>query len=211
MNYNINKTLKEYIEKNIFPEYEKNDYGHRIDHIEYVIRRSLKFAEEVDNINFDMVYTIAAYHDIGHNINPKEHERISGEILYADEKLKEFFTVEEINVMKEAIEDHRASKNEEPRSIYGKIVSSADRNTDLLNPLIRTYAYRKNLYPEDKLEIIIEESKKHLIEKFGSKGYATEKMYFEDFEYKKFLEDINELLKDDKLFREKYLKANNLN
>lgn len=57
---NINNKLKEYIEKNILPEYEKNDLGHNIDHIYYVINRSFKFAEMVENekINLDMVYTI---------------------------------------------------------------------------------------------------------------------------------------------------------
>ena len=48
----INKELKEYIEKNIFPIYIKNDVGHGINHIYCVINRSLKFASTVDNINF---------------------------------------------------------------------------------------------------------------------------------------------------------------
>ena len=30
---NINKKLQEYIEKNIYPEYDKNEKGHNIDHI----------------------------------------------------------------------------------------------------------------------------------------------------------------------------------
>lgn len=64
----INKELWKNIEDNIFPSYRKNDLGHNLDHIKYVINRSLKFANEVDNINYDIVYTIAAYHDIGHYI-----------------------------------------------------------------------------------------------------------------------------------------------
>ena len=64
----INNELKKYIEENIFPEYQKNEKAHNIEHIKYVINRSFKFAETVDNINYDIVYTVAAFHDIGHHI-----------------------------------------------------------------------------------------------------------------------------------------------
>ena len=117
----INDKLKEYIEENIFPEYSKNEPAHNIDHIKYVINRSFKFADTIPNINYDMVYTIASYHDIGHHVNPKIHEIVSAEIMYNDNMLKEFFNDEERKIIKEAIEDHRASSNHEPRNIYGKI------------------------------------------------------------------------------------------
>ena len=138
----IKKELKDYIAKNVFPKYDENDLGHDIDHIFYVIGRSLKFAKEVPNINYDMVYTIAAYHDVGHSIDAKNHEKISGDILYNDKNLRRFFSKEEISTMRDAVYDHRASLEGEPRSIYGKIVSSADRNTIIDSPLKRTYQYR---------------------------------------------------------------------
>ena len=87
----INNELKNYIEGNIFPEYSKNEPAHNIEHIKYVINRSFKFANTVLDINYDMVYTIAAYHDIGHHIDSKRHEIISGEIMSKDENLKRFF------------------------------------------------------------------------------------------------------------------------
>ena len=207
----INKKLQDYIEKNIFPSYKKNDLGHNLDHIKYVINRSLKFASEVDGINFDMVYTIAAYHDIGHYIDAKNHEKISAEMLLADENLKKFFTEEEIKIMSEAVYDHRASLEGEPRSIYGKIVSSADRNTLVEVPLKRTYAYRLEHNHNDSLEDVIEESRQHVINKFGKKGYATEKMYFEDLDYKKFLQDISTLAENKDEFRRRYMEENGLN
>ena len=61
--------------------------------IKYVIDRSLKFASKVDNINYDMVYVIAAYHDIGHYIDAKNHEKVSSYILFNDVNLKKFFNV----------------------------------------------------------------------------------------------------------------------
>ena len=194
----INEDLKKYIEENIFPEYSKNEPAHNIEHIKYVISRSFKFADTVPNINYNMVYTIAAYHDIGHHIDPKRHEIISGEIMSKDENLKNFFTEEELIVIKEAIEDHRASSNHEPRSIYGKIVSTADRNNTVEACLRRSYTYNKKLHPEYDDEKIFEDCHFHLNDKFGENGYA--KFFFKDEEYEKFLKDIRELLSNKQKF-----------
>ena len=155
----ISNDLQQYIEENIFPSYKKNDLGHNLDHIKYVINRSLNFAQKVNDINYDMVYTIAAYHDIGHCIDAKNHEKVSTEMLLADKNLRRFFTEDEIKIMSEAVYDHRASLEGETRSIYGKIVSSADRNTLVDVPLKRTYAYRVEHNPNDTLDEIIEESR----------------------------------------------------
>ena len=152
----INSKLREYINKNILPEYAKNDPGHGIDHIKYVIERSLKFASTVKDINYDMVYTIAAYHDIAHHIDAKHHEELGAKILMEDKNLKEFFNDEEIRIMSEAVHDHRASMKDDPRSVYGEIVSTADRNVLLEDPLMRTYYWRLEHTPNDTLENIIE-------------------------------------------------------
>ena len=148
----INQELKKYIEENIIPTYEKNDKGHNLEHINYVTNRSLKFADNIKDINYDMVYTIASYHDIAHHIDAKNHEKLSSEILINDKNLKKFFDEEQIKIMAEAVYDHRASLETEPRSIYGKIISSADRNTNIDNILRRTYQYRIKHNPEYSLE-----------------------------------------------------------
>ncbi len=207
---NINKEIVNYIQENVFPSYEKNDAGHGIDHIKYVINRSLKFAKNIEDINYDMIYVIAAYHDIGHYIDAKNHEIVSAQILLKDKWLENYFTKDEINIMAEAIEDHRASLEYEPRSIYGKIISSADRNTSLELPLKRTYTYRLKHSPNSTLDEIIEESRLHLIDKFGDEGYANEKMYFEDKEYDNFLKEIRKLCSDKELFRKKYIEINEI-
>lgn len=209
-NMDIHKKLQQYIEEKIFPSYKRNDLGHNLDHIKYVINRSLRFAKEVDNINYDMVYVVAAYHDIGHYINAKNHEKVSAEILFADENLKNFFTEEQIKIMSEAVYDHRGSLDGKPRSIYGKIVSSADKNTSVDAVLKRTYAYRIEHNPNDTLDEIIENSRQHLINKFGKKGYATKKMYFEDLEYKKFLEDICTLTENKNNFKRRFMETNGI-
>jgi len=170
----IRKSLERYIEENVFPEYEKNDEGHGIEHIWSVVRRSLKFAKQVSDINEEMVYVIASYHDIGVSIDRKHHEKVSADILRRDDKLKEFFDEEKIEIMAEAVEDHRASMEGEPRSIYGKIVSYADGNTDVDEVLKRTYTYWLKHFPHLSLDEIIEDSRGHLIEKFGVNGYSRE-------------------------------------
>lgn len=124
----INPNLKQYIQNLIEYHYNLNDKGHRIEHAEYVINRSISFASQIEKINYDMVYVIAAYHDVAHHIDAKNHETLSAKLLREDEKLKEFFNDEQIKIMSEAVEDHRSSMETEPRSVYGKIVSSADRN-----------------------------------------------------------------------------------
>lgn len=208
---NLNQELTQYIGSVIFPSYEKNDLGHNLDHIKYVIDRSLKFASCIDDINYNMVYVIASYHDIGHYIDAKNHEKISADMLLEDKELTKFFTEKEIQTMAEAIYDHRASLKGEPRSIYGKIVSSADRNTLVDSPLKRTYNYRLKHNPNDSLDNIIKDSRQHIIDKFGKKGYATEKMYFEDLDYKKFLEEISALANDEVKFRKRFMEVNGLN
>lgn len=207
----VNELLKNYIEKNIFKEYLKNDKGHSLDHITYVINRSLKFAQNVDNINVDIVYTAAVYHDIGHHIDPKNHEKVSARIMYEDKNLKEFFDEKELTIIKEAIEDHRSSSSKEPRSIYGKILYTADKNnTSINNALTRTYQYRLKHFPNYSLKEIIKDSRKHLIDKFGNNGYATEKIYFEDEEYNKYLKELRNLLENEEEFTKKFIEINNI-
>lgn len=198
---NVNLELKNYIENNIFPEYDKNEPAHAIAHIQYVISRSFDLVNENQlDVNLDMVYTIAAYHDIGHHIDSKNHEIISADIMFQDENLKRIFSDEERIVIKQAIEDHRASAKDDPRSIYGKIVSSADRNNTVEKCLRRTYTYGKKLDPTATDEDLFLRAYDVLLKKFGKNGYA--KFYFKDALYESFLKELRELLKDKEKFIE---------
>ncbi len=198
----INEKLKRHIEKDVLPIYDKNEVGHGIEHIEKVITRSFELVKENNlDVNPDIVYTVAAFHDLGHHIDPKKHEIISAEMMMKDESLPKFFTGEELKIIKEAIEDHRASGGQgKPRSIYGEIVSSADRNTAVEACLRRSYTYGKRLKPDATDEELFERAHFHLSEKFGVGGYA--KFYFKDAKYEQFLKDIRELLSDKQKFIE---------
>ena len=59
--------------------------------------------------------------------------------MFKDEKLDEFFSAEEKAIIKEAIEDHRASNEHIPRSVYGRIVLTADRDNNLTDFFKRIY------------------------------------------------------------------------
>ena len=111
---------------------------------------------------------------------------------------KNFFSEEELQIIKEAIEDHRASSDHEPRSIYGKIVSTADRNNTVEACLRRSYTYGKKLEPTLTDDELFEKAYKALNKKFGKNGYA--KFFFKDEEYENFLKNIRALLENKKLF-----------
>ena len=195
----VNSELKKYIEDNVFPEYDKNEVGHGINHIKDVINRSFELVKENDlDVNLDMVYVIASYHDIGHHIDSANHEKVSADIMSKDKNLNKFFNLSELKIIKEAIEDHRSSSKTDPRSIYGKIVSSADRNNTVEHCLSRTYTYGKRLNPKATDLELFNRAYDVLQEKFGINGYA--KYYFKDSKYENFLEELRELLKDKEKF-----------
>ncbi len=194
----LNQELIEYIETQVFPQYSKNEEGHGLNHIKTVIERSLKFAKDYD-VDINMVYTIAAYHDLGHHIDRKKHEIISAELFIKDENMKKFFTDEQRETIKEAIEDHRASSDHRPRSIYGMIVSTADRTIiDIDTTIKRTYSYGKRNYEGITEEEQIERVYSHLKEKYGENGYA--KIYIKDEESEKALQKLRQALSDKQSF-----------
>ncbi len=163
----IKPELKEYIEKNIIRKYNELDKAHNVAHISYVINKSMRLSEKYE-ANVDMVYTIAAYHDIGMLESRKNHEYLSGLYLYEDLNLHEWFSDEQLRVMKEAVEDHRASNRNEPRSIYGKILSQADRNLDLEMIIYRAVEFGKKNYPDFNFEQQFDRVFKYINNKYGN-------------------------------------------
>ena len=201
MNKELNEKLVEYIEKKIFPLYDRNEFAHGINHIKTVIRRSLELADGYD-VDFNIVYTVAAYHDLGHFIDRKRHEIISAEMFMKDENIKRWFADEQRMVIKEAIEDHRASCNHVPRTSYGKIVSTADRTiVDMDNTIKRSYTYGKKNYiglsEEEQFDRVYE----HLVEKYGESGYA--KVYLEDKEFDEAVSKLRQALENREEFIER--------
>lgn len=164
--------IKKYIEQNIIPIYKNFDKAHSIKHVNAVIENSLDLAKRFE-VNKDMVYVIAAYHDLGLSKDRATHHIISGEILEHDENINNWFSKQEIKIMKEAIEDHRASSKTIPRTIYGKIVAEADRNIEPMDIIQRTLQFSIKHNPNQDKQFYYDEVYNHLIEKYSEKGYIT--------------------------------------
>ena len=195
----VNAKLKQYIDEKILPEYELNDGGHNSEHVKYVLKRAFELADGYE-INYDILYTCVCFHDVACHIDRENHEVLSAQRVYEDDFLNGFFSIIEMKKIKEAIEDHRASLEYIPRNIYGKILSSADRKVEVKQYLIASISYGKKKNPEIDKNESIERSYQFAIKKFGKNGYAVNKSYVEDLKYKKFLEDIQYLIENKKLF-----------
>lgn len=163
-------TLHEYIEQTILPQYDAFDGGHQRDHAQAVIAESLQLARE-HHADETMAYVIAAYHDLGLRFDREKHHIHSGEILMADEHLRQWFTEEQLLIMRDAVEDHRASGKNPPRTIYGAIVAEADRQIVPETVIARTMAYSAKLYPGGDFETLYARSREHLHEKYAEGGY----------------------------------------
>lgn len=142
----MNQDLQQYIENNIFPMYNRY-YSHGMLHINNVINNCLMLAEYY-NLDKNKAYTIAAYHDVGLKVSRDEHEKESGKIFIKDEEMKKYFSDAEIKEMQEAIEDHRGSRKEPPRNMYGKILSDSDRDFDIEILAKRQLATSIKNYPD---------------------------------------------------------------
>ena len=206
----VDQKIKQYINTKILPEYDFYA-GHNVHHINYVIRRSLNFAELVPEVNIDMVYVAAAYHDIGRKIDNKHHEIESAKIFLNDDFMKDFFTDSERKLIAEAIEDHRASSDREPRSVYGRIVSSADRSTSIYEVLSRIYKYNKSLHPDYTDDETFADCCLVLRKKYGINGYASSKMFFHDPDYEDFIKEIERITADISIYKKLQLDFNNKN
>jgi len=162
--------LVEFIETQILPQYAQFDRAHNLEHVTRVIRRSLELAKKT-GADIDMVYTIAAYHDIGMSGPRAVHHITGGRILAADARLRRWFSDEQIRLMREAIEDHRASASRAPRSIYGKIVAEADRDIVPEVVLRRTVQFGLANYPELDKEQQWQRFVEHMDNKYSANGY----------------------------------------
>lgn len=168
----MNKSLVEYIESRIIPMYDGFDKGHGRDHAYAVMNEALRLAQFYQ-VNADLVYVAAAYHDAGLSVDRKTHHLESGRIIREDRGLRQWFTEQEIEIIAQAAEDHRASSDHEPRTIYGKIIAEADRQIIPESIILRTVQYGLEHYPELDKEGHWERTCQHMAEKYDVGGYLT--------------------------------------
>lgn len=174
----MRESLERYIFDEIVPRYSYFDTAHKEDHALTVISQAMNLLERmpedvrnVQEINEEMLLTAAACHDLGLVNGRERHHLDSGTIIRSDERLREWFTQEQIETIAQAAEDHRASGKSEPRSMYGMLVAEADRVIDGETIIRRTIQFGFNNYPGLDREGHIRRAIDHLREKYGRGGY----------------------------------------
>lgn len=202
----VNPAIIAYVEQEILPRYEHFDAAHQRNHADEVIERSLVLAEHYE-VNNDMVYTIAAYHDTGLCEGRDTHHLVSGRIIREDKKLRDWFTENQIETMAQAAEDHRASSGHEPRSIYGKIVAEADRLISPEKVIRRTIQFTQDHFPDYDKEQQFQRFREHLMEKYSDTGYL--KLWLPESENAPRLEELRKIIRDEHKMREAFEKEFN--
>lgn len=193
----VKPSLRRYLEEQVLPRYRDCDAAHDLRHIEAVIENSLEIARELRGryaLDIDMVYAIAAYHDIGIPQGRADHHLTSAAALRADCRLRQWFSPPQIETMAQAVEDHRASAKERPRSIYGEIVSEADRTLDPETVVRRTVLYGLDHCTQLDFDGQYARAWEHLRGKYGPGGYV--KMWLRTSKNTRDLEALRQLLDD---------------
>ena len=198
---NIDTSLRAYIEESILPQYDTFDAAHRRDHADSVIMRSLDLAQHYD-VDPNMVYAIAAYHDIGLKHGRSTHHTMSKVAMLEDATLAKWFTAEQIAIMADAVEDHRASSKHAPRTIYGCIVAEADRVIVPESIIRRTIQFTLTNHPTLDKEEGYERLIQHLEEKYDYGGYL--KLWIKESENAQRLEELRQIIANKEQLRTIY-------
>lgn len=204
MTQQIDKNLIAYIEQEILPRYDHFDAAHQRNHAEEVIERSLGLAEYYD-VDINMVYTIAAFHDTGLCEGRDTHHLVSERIIREDQRLREWFDEDQIETMAQAAENHRASSGHEPHSIYGKIVAEADRLIKPEKVIRRTIQFGLDHHPELDKEGQYQRFREHLLEKYSDTGYL--RLWIPESDNAARLEELRAIIRDENAMREAFENA----
>ena len=197
----VNPSIIAYIKQEILPRYDHFDAAHQRNHADEVIERSMALAKHYD-VEENMVYAIAAYHDTGLCEGRDTHHLVSGRIIREDSKLREWFDEEQIETMAQAAEDHRASSGHEPRSIYGKIVAEADRLITPEKVIRRTIQFTQDHFPEYDKEQQYQRFREHLLEKYSDTGYL--RLWIPESDNATRLEELRIIIRDEEKMRKAF-------
>ena len=198
------KAIEQYIYQEIVPRYSAFDDAHKEDHALTVIQQALNLLEtsdRPDEIDRNILMMAAACHDLGLINGRDNHHTDSGTIIRSDTRLREWFSKEEIEIIAQAAEDHRASGKNPPRTIYGMIVAEADRVIDGETIIKRTIQFGFKHYPDLDRTGHLERAMEHLREKYGRGGYL--KLWIPWSDNAERLNKLQDLIADsDALYKE---------
>lgn len=191
--------IQAFIEREIIPRYDNFDAGHQRDHVHTVIDQAMQIADHYPEVDKCLLLVAAAYHDLGLADGREHHHTVSAAIVRADERLKQWFTSQEIDTIADAAEDHRASSGHEPRTIYGRIVAEADRIIDTPTIVRRALQYGLSHQPDLDREGQYQRLCDHMREKYDYGGYL--KLWIPESDNARRLEEFRQLLAHESAFR----------
>ena len=189
----------EFVERNILKRYNAFDAAHNMTHVNRVIKASVQLARRM-GADINMAYVVAAYHDLGLEVERATHHIESGKILKADRRLDKWFSAQQIEIMRQAVEDHRASASRAPRNIYGKIVAEADRDLEPMSVIRRTIQFGLAHYPEKTKEEHWDRFVEHLQQKYSSAGYI--KLWIVGSDNEQNLRELRHIINDRQQLRQ---------
>lgn len=189
----------EFVERNILKRYNAFDAAHNMTHVNRVIKASVQLARKM-GADINMAYVVAAYHDLGLEVERATHHIESGKILKADRRLDKWFSAQQIEIMRQAVEDHRASASRAPRNIYGKIVAEADRDLEPMSVIRRTIQFGLAHYPEKTKEEHWDRFVEHLQQKYSSAGYI--KLWIAGSDNEQNLRELRRIINDRQQLRQ---------
>ena len=178
LHQDVNPDLKKWLNSIIREYYTTFDGAHNTKHAYDVIKRGMQYTKEYqrlhpsEDINLNIVYAACALHDIGLSVDRETHEENSGKIIRSErfkKHLRRWFTDQQIEQIAIAVEDHRNSMKGDPRTIYGRIVSQADRNfaKNIDGQLIRTVKYGRAHFMNETPQYRFNNSIQNTIYKYG--------------------------------------------
>ncbi len=194
----VQPDLQHYVETEILPRYDAFDKAHQRPHAERVIRDALALAAFYP-VDRGMVYAAAAFHDTGLCEDRATHHLVSGRIIREDPFLPRWFSPEQIETVAQAAEDHRASLDHDPRSIYGRIIAEADRQIEPETIVRRTVQFGLAHYPSADRETHWQRTLEHLHEKYAAGGYL--KLWIPESPNAAKLEELRALIADEARLR----------
>ena len=187
-------SLAVFIESSVIPRYAAFDKAHREDHARAVVSRALSLAAFYP-VDRNLLYAAAACHDLGLAVDRKTHHLESGRIIREMTELRRWFSDDAIEEIAMAAEDHRASSDHEPRSLYGRIVAEADRLIEPEQIIRRTIQFGLAHYPELPREGHWERTLEHLHEKYAEGGYL--KLWIPESPNAERLEALRAMIRDE--------------
>lgn len=201
MQQQIDLTLMEFVERQILPRYADFGKSHGLYHVTRVINNIIPLARKV-GADINMAYVIAAYHDLGMEGPRAIHHITSGKILVADARLKRWFSAEQIKIMREAVEDHRASASHAPRSIYGKLVAEADRDIEPEVVFTRAIEFGIEKEPGKDKEWHWNRFVSHMENKYSINGYI--KLWIPNSPNEQRLKELRAIIADKNRLRQQF-------